>query len=153
MNAQVINTLFNQIDDDDDEAVEEEVRKLNEAKDASQETSDSGLPGSNASSAEHIPLNPGGGDVVEQEHMAFNSDLRSYLPKPMPSVLGTVELVKSLKAFYMLTWSRQLFRELFAITDIKIQDYSPNENQKVWDKPVHRRNVSYNDYQCVHNAS
>lgn len=130
--------------DDDDDEVEEEVTKLNEAKDGGNESADSGLPGSNASSsADQISANPGGGDGVEHEHTAFNSDLRSYLPKPMPSVLGTVELVKSLKAFYMLTWSRQLLRELFAITDIKIQDYSPNENQKVWDKPVHRRNVSF----------
>jgi len=69
----------------------------------------------------------------------FHSDLRAYLPKPIPSALAVAELVKNLKAYYMLAWSKHLIRELYSITDLKSQDYSPNENQKVWDKPVHRK--------------
>lgn len=76
-----------------------------------------------------------------QEGSGFYSDLKSYLPKPLPPLLLTVDLVKGLRAYYMLFWVKQLLRELFSIQDAKIQDYSPNENQKVWDKPIHRRDV------------
>lgn len=51
------------------------------------------------------------------------------------------ELNNCLKAFYLLTWAKQIFRELFSVTDAKMQDYSPNEQQKVWDKQLHRKNV------------
>ncbi|RWS10994.1 nipped-B-like protein [Dinothrombium tinctorium] len=59
----------------------------------------------------------------------------------IPSSESVMELLRYLKAFYMLSWCKQLLRELFSITDVKLQDYSPNENQKVWDKAIHRRNV------------
>lgn len=71
----------------------------------------------------------------------FSAD--SILPKPVPSMVVVTEMVKTLKAYYMLLWSKHLMRELFGITDLKIQDYSPNENQKVWDKQIHRRAVCF----------
>ncbi|KAI1285335.1 Nipped-B-like protein [Halotydeus destructor] len=90
---------------------------------------------------QHGPMDTLENGDREQEGSEFNADLRAHIPKPMPSILGTIDLVKNLKAFYMLNWSRHLLRELFSINDQKLQDYSPNENQKVWDKPVHRRVV------------
>lgn len=59
------------------------------------------------------------------------------------SEISVKELNNCLKAFYLLNWAKQIFRELFAITDAKMQDYSPNEQQKVWDKQLHRKNVSF----------
>ena len=76
-----------------------------------------------------------------ESDLSFTSDLKSYIPKPMPSILAVAELVKVLRAYYMLTWCKHLVRELYSINDLKVQDYSPNENQKVWDKQVHRRLV------------
>ncbi|KAK4337295.1 hypothetical protein RND71_044120 [Anisodus tanguticus] len=58
------------------------------------------------------------------------------------SELAVKELNNCLKAFYLLNWAKQIFRELFSITDAKMQDYSPNEVQKVWDKQLHRKNQS-----------
>lgn len=60
------------------------------------------------------------------------------------SEVAVRELNNCLKAFYLLNWAKQIFRELFAITDAKMLDYSPNEQQKVWDKQLHRKNVSEN---------
>jgi len=57
------------------------------------------------------------------------------------SEISLKELNNCLKAFYLLTWAKQIFRELFSITDAKMQDYSPNEQQKVWDKQLHRKNM------------
>lgn len=137
------------------EAEKNAVKEAKEAKkkkrrDECQSGSESDSPRSVASSTdEHQTMtsnNNGGhgcGDNGDMgSHGTFNSDLRSYLPKPMPSLHGTNELVKSLRAFYMLTWSRKTLRDLYGVTNAKVQDYSPNENQKVWDKVVHRRNVS-----------
>ncbi|RWS29388.1 nipped-B-like protein [Leptotrombidium deliense] len=62
-------------------------------------------------------------------------------PYNLPSTESVMELLRNVRAFYMLSWCKQLMRELYSITDAKIQDYSPNENQKVWDKAIHRRNV------------
>ena len=58
------------------------------------------------------------------------------------SCQSIAELIKTLSAFYMLCWCKQLIRELFSITDAKYQDYSPSENQKTWDKQMHRKHVS-----------
>ena len=58
------------------------------------------------------------------------------------SEIAVKELNNCLKAFYLLNWAKQIFRELFSVTDAKMQDYSPNEQQKVWDKQLHRKNVS-----------
>ena len=82
----------------------------------------------------------------------FSTD--SILPKPMPSMAVVTEMVKTLKAYYMLLWSKHLMRELFGITDLKIQDYSPNENQKVWDKQIHRKSGMLHFLQscCCHLA-
>lgn len=79
-------------------------------------------------------------DFIPPAKIEDNFCLRTFLP-PIPSILSLVELHRSLKAFYMLSWSKQLFRDLFSITDAKLQDYSPNENQKVWDKQMHRKHV------------
>ena len=61
--------------------------------------------------------------------------------KDFISSAAVAELIRCLKAFYMLCWCKQMIRELFNITDAKFQDYSPSENQKVWDKQMHRRHV------------
>lgn len=63
------------------------------------------------------------------------------------SEVSVKELNNTLKAFYLLNWTKQIFRELFSITDAKMQDYSPNEAQKVWDKQLHRKNVS--SFVCI----
>ena len=55
--------------------------------------------------------------------------------------LSVRESNDSLKSFYMLTWTKQVIRELFLITDAKVQEYSANDNQKVWEKPVHKKAV------------
>jgi len=57
------------------------------------------------------------------------------------SEIAVRELNNCLKAFYLLNWAKQIFRELFCITDAKMADYSPNEAQKVWDKQLHRKNM------------
>ena len=62
--------------------------------------------------------------------------------KEFISSAAVAELIRCLRAFYMLSWCKQMIRELFNITDAKFQDYSPSENQKVWDKQMHRRHVS-----------
>lgn len=137
-------------------ATESKKKKKKKRRDESHDgSSDSESQDSNSSNDEedgdkkedHVTTNNnnngGGGGDGDIDPLAFNSDLKSYLPKPMPSILGTRDLVKSLRAFYMLTWSRQTLRDLYGVTNVKVQDYSPNENQKVWDKVIHRRNVSY----------
>lgn len=62
------------------------------------------------------------------------------------SEISVKELNNCLKAFYLLNWAKQIFRELFSVTDAKMQDYSPNEQQKVWDKQLHRKNVSFGGF-------
>lgn len=71
-----------------------------------------------------------------------NNNYTNNSTKNFISSGAVAELVKSLKEFYMLCWSKQMIRELYSITDTKFQDYSPIENQKVWDKQIHRRVVS-----------
>jgi cohesin loading factor subunit SCC2 len=56
--------------------------------------------------------------------------------------LNLRELVSSVQSFYTLSWTKQVIRELFLITDAKVQEYSANENQKIWEKPVHKKSVS-----------
>lgn len=73
---------------------------------------------------------------------SFISGLKSHMPKRLPPRQVIIELLRVLKAYYMLIWSKHLIRELYGVTDLKVQDYSPNENQKVWDKTVHRKSVS-----------
>ena len=115
----------------DEDEIEEEAKQS--------QAIDQGNTPSKSSDADtgYVGSNDTGSDIN-----TFTGDLKSYIPKPTPSLLSTVDLVKSLNSFYMLTWTKQLIRELFSITDQKIQDYSPNENQKVWDKPIHRKHVS-----------
>jgi len=138
-------------------ATESKKKKKKKRRDESHDgSSESESQDSNSSNDEedgdkkdHITTNNnnggGGGNGADIDPLAFNSDLKSYLPKPMPSILGTRDLVKSLRAFYMLTWSRQTLRDLYGVTNVKVQDYSPNENQKVWDKVIHRRNIDINN--------
>jgi cohesin loading factor subunit SCC2 len=86
--------------------------------------------------------NPSDEAPRNESDLSFISDLKSYIPKPMPSFTAVADLVKVLRAYYMLMWCKHIMRELFAINDLKVQDYSPNENPKIWEKVVHRRVVS-----------
>ena len=72
----------------------------------------------------------------------FTPAFKSHFLRPLPPTHVLQELIQLLKAYYMLIWSKHVLRELYGVTDLKVQDYSPNENQKVWDKPVHRKPVS-----------
>lgn len=129
--------VFFRVEDDDDELEREEAKKNAAAK----AMSSGGDAYSGETNGDSQMDTGAGGDAETGTSNNFNCDLRSYLPRPMPSILGTVELVKTLKAFYMLSWTRHLLRELYNITDLKLQDYSPNEKDKVYEKPVHRRTV------------
>lgn len=82
-------------------------------------------------------------EVVPVSGESLSSGLKSQIYKPLPPRQAITELIRVLRAYYMLIWSKHLIRELYGVTDLKVQDYSPNENQKVWDKTVHRKTVSY----------
>lgn len=86
-------------------------------------------------------------DMSTSENMSTSKPENGYDQVPVSSKefissAGVAELIRCLRAFYMLNWCKQMIRELFNITDAKFQDYSPSENQKVWDKQMHRRQVS-----------
>lgn len=123
--------------------IQSQLRDALNLTDEDEDALDSADPNEGKKESEDQEMNHQVNDSGDDSSAYFNSDLKSYLPKPMPSFLALVELVKVLKAYYMLIWCKHLLRDLFGITDAKVQDYSPNENQKVWDKPVHRKHVSY----------
>ena len=80
-------------------------------------------------------------DELKNTEKLSRQEQAKYQLLSYTSEVSVKELNNCLKAFYLLNWAKQIFRELFAITDAKMQDYSPNEQQKVWDKQLHRKNV------------